>query len=210
MTRRQIIGIRQIDGVGECMETIERTGLNFSDKVKDLFVFLEQLGFSIVESLPTLVRYKKGDIEVDVYHGRQSYEIGAGITISGNRYSISEIIRLNAPDIAKNFRYAMATTAEGVATALETLSMLMKRFGGAALKGDPEFIAALEQQRQQWSEDYALEVLAEQLRPKANEAFHRKDYSMAADLYSRILKCLSAVERKKLDFAIKHSKTPQP
>ncbi|WP_419633392.1 hypothetical protein [Thiolapillus sp.] len=103
----------------------------------------------------------------------------------------------------------MATTAEGVATALETLSMLMKRFGGAALKGDPEFIAALEQQRQQWSEDYALEVLAEQLRPQANEAFHRKDYSMAADLYSRILKCLSAVERKKLDFAIKHSKTAQ-
>lgn len=189
------------------MDTIDRSNLHFSEKVRELFAFLEKFGFSEVESLPTIVRYKNSDIEVDVYHGRQSYEIGAEVAFSGERYSISEIIQASDPGLFKQFRYAMTTTPEGVAKALEELSVLMRRFGSAALKGDTGFITTLAKQREQWSEDYALEVLAEQLRPKASEAFRRKDYSTAADLYSRIRKCLSTAELNKLNFAIKHSKT---
>lgn len=168
------------------MDTIDRSGLNISEKVRQLFAFLGNSGFSEVESLPTIVRYKNGDIEVDIYHGRQSYEIGAGVTVSGKRYSISEIIQASDPDLFKQFHYAMTTTPEGVAKALEELSALMGRFGSAALEGDSEFITTLTKQREQWSEDYALEVLAEQLRPKASEAFRQKDYPAAADVYSRI------------------------
>lgn len=191
------------------MDMAGRSRFNFEKKVREVFAFLSDLGFSEVESLPTLVRYQSGDIEVDIYHGRQSYEIGAGVTVSGIRYAISEIIQASDPEMFKQFRYAMTATPEGVAKALEDLSLLMKRYGNPALEGDQKFITVLEKQGKQWSEDYALDVLAEQLRPKASEAFRQKDYSMAVDLYSRIRERLSTAELKKLSFAIKHSKTAQ-
>ena len=191
------------------MDTVDRLHFNFEKKVGEVFAFLSNFGFSEVESLPTLVRYQNGDIEVDIYHGRQSYEIGAGVTISGTRYSIPEIIQASDPEVFKQFRYAMTTTPEGVANALEELSLLMKRYCNVALEGNQQFITVLEKQRKQWSENYALDVLTKQLRPKASEAFRQKDYSTAANLYSRISECLSTAELKKLNFAIKHSKTEQ-
>jgi predicted P-loop ATPase len=189
------------------MEMIDPLNLKFLRKTRELFVFLKKLGFYEVKSSTTLVCYKKGTIEVDIYHGRQSYEIGAGVTISGMRYSISEIIRVSVPERFKQFRYAMATTPESVTKALEEISSLMQRFGKAALTGDPEFIATLTTQREQWSKEYALEVLAEQLRPKASEAFQKKDYSTAAEIYTNIRESLSPTELKKLNYAIKHSNT---
>ncbi|TXL02386.1 hypothetical protein BMR08_18425 [Methylococcaceae bacterium CS2] len=191
------------------MDMADRSHFNLEKKVREAFVFLSNLGFSEIESLPTLVRYQNGGIEVDIYHGRQSYEIGAGISVFGARYSISEIIQASDPEMFKQFRYAMTTTPEGVTSALEELSLLMNRYANTALEGDQKFIMVLEKQRKQWSEDYALDVLAKQLRPKASEAFRQKDYSTATDLYSRIRKCLSTAELKKLDFSIKHSKTAQ-
>ncbi|TXK96430.1 hypothetical protein BMR02_11550 [Methylococcaceae bacterium HT1] len=191
------------------MDMADRSHFNLEKKVREAFVFLSNLGFSEIESLPTLVRYQNGGIEVDIYHGRQSYEIGAGISVFGARYSISEIIQASDPGMFKQFRYAMTTTPEGVTSALEELSLLMNRYANTALEGDQKFIMVLEKQRKQWSEDYALDVLAKQLRPKASEAFRQKDYSTATDLYSRIRKCLSTAELKKLDFSIKHSKTAQ-
>lgn len=172
-------------------------------------MFLVDLGFSEIEALPTLVRYQNGNIEVDIYHGRQSYEIGAGVTVFGVRYSIARIIEVSDPEAYKQFRYAMATTLEGVGVAIKELSYLLKRYGNEVLRGDLQFITTLDKQGEQNAEKLALDSLAYQLRPKASEAFRQKDYSTAADLYSRIRKCLSTAELKKLGFAIKHSKTAQ-
>lgn len=183
------------------MSIRDRSHLNFEGQVRESFIFLEDLGFSEIEALPTLVRYRKGRVEVDIYHGRQSYEIGAGVTVFGVQYPISAIIMASDPEAFKQFRYAMMTTPEGVATALKELGSLLKRYGNAVLRGDSQFISTLEQQREQCAEDLALDVLAYQLRPQANEAFRRKDYSTAADLYSRIRERLSPVEIKKLSLA---------
>ena len=183
------------------MDTLDRSSLNFEDKVRRAFVFLRDLGFYEVEVLPTLVRYRKGGVEVDVYHGLQSYEIGAGVTAFGVRYSIGEIIRQVDPDTAKRYRKYAATTPEGVVAGLGELSSLMKRYSRSALDGDQQFFSALENGRKLWSEEYALDVLSEQLRPQADEAFRQKDYSKAADLYSRIRTRLSPAELKKLILA---------
>lgn len=184
----------------------DRSHLSFENQVRKWFAFLNNFGFSEIEALPTLVRYQNGDVEVDIYHGRQSYEIGAGITFSGTRFAMSELLHASDPEALMEFRYATATTPEGVCSALEELSSLMKRYGNVVLKGESQFISTLEKQREQWSKDYALDVLARQLRPKASEAFRQKKYSTAADLYSRIRERLSPAEVKKLNFAIEHSK----
>jgi hypothetical protein len=89
----------------------------------------------------------------------------------------------------------------GALPALEELRGLMKRYAGSALDGDPKLFSALERERKSWSESYALDVLADQLRPQADEAFRQKDYARAADLYSRIRERLSPTEVKKLRVA---------
>jgi hypothetical protein len=68
--------------------------LLFEQAVAEAFVFLRQLGFDVAEQLPTLVRYRHQNVEVDIYQGKQSFEIGAGITIDGERFALSELIRL--------------------------------------------------------------------------------------------------------------------
>lgn len=188
------------------MPTPDRSHLNFEKQAREAFAFLGDLGFSEAEVLPTLIRYQNDGIEVDVYHGRQSYEIGAGVTAFGIRYTMSEIIRAVDPEVAKRYRNPMATTQEVLAAGLAELGALMKRYGGAALRGDPQFFAMLGQHRKQWTEEYALDVLASQLRPQADEAFRRRDYARAAELYVRIQARLGPAEIKKLTLAKERSK----
>src|SRR5688500_11624202 len=92
-----------------------RTRLNFTDAAIDRFAFLKELGFSEAESLSTIVRYRKGDVEVDVYHGRQSFELGLGVAHRETRYSLSELIRASDPDAADRYRNFVATTPKGIA-----------------------------------------------------------------------------------------------
>jgi hypothetical protein len=179
----------------------DRSALHFARKVRGAFGFLADAGFAEVEASPTLVRYQKGDVEIDIYHGRQSFEIGGGVSFSGTRYAMSEIIRAVDPEVAKGYRNAVATSPEGIAAGLEELAALMQRYGPGALSGEQQFVSALEQQRKQWAEGYALEVLAAQLRPQAEDAFRRGDYAQAAELYGRIRECLSPAEAKKLSLA---------
>jgi hypothetical protein len=93
-----------------------------------------------------------------------------------------------------------------VVAGLKELSLLLKRYGRSALDGDPQLFASLEGERKLWSEEYALDVLTEQLRPQADEAFRQKDYSKAAELYSRIRERLSPAELKKLSIAEERSR----
>jgi hypothetical protein len=77
----------------------------------------------------------------------------------------------------------------------------LKRYGSAALAGDTKFYARLDGLGKEWSEQYALDVLADQLRPKAAAAFRQGDYAAAAALYGKIRARLSAAELKKLAIA---------
>lgn len=179
----------------------ERMWLNFVDAVRKRFAFLGEYGFTETESLPTLVRYRKGDLEIDVYHGRQSFEIGFGIAHQGIRYSLSELIRADDPAVAEHSRNEAARTPNSIDEALARLQELVKRYGERALQGDVEYFSALDAQGKLWSEEYSLDVLARQVRPKADTAFREGDYRRAAELYEKIRARLSAVELKKLAFA---------
>lgn len=183
----------------------ERWRLNFVDAVRKQFAFLGEYGFTETESLPTLVRYRKGDLEIDVYHGRQSFEVGFGITHQGKRYSLSEFICVADPAAGERYRNEAARTPDGVAEILTHLQQSVKRYGERALQGDVEYFSALDAQGKLWRERYALDVLAGQVRPKAEAAFRDGDYQRAAELYEKIRPCLSAVELKKLTFARKRA-----
>jgi hypothetical protein len=185
----------------------ERKNLNFVNLVKNKFQFLVDLGFSEVESLPTMVLYRKCDVEVDVYHGRMSYEIGFGVKRNGVRYSLSELMRIPDPELSEKYRYPTATTQEVIAQGLTKTVELVKRYSMQALQDDSKFFLELESQRKSWAEKYAFQVTVGQLRPKAYEYFRLGKYREAAELYKRIESCLSPVEIKKLAFAEERTKS---
>lgn len=188
-------------GVMSVMNASDRSYLNFEIEARKAFDFVRDLGFSEIEASPTLLRYRKGDVDLDVYHGRKSYEIGAGVTAFGVRYAISEIIRHKDPELARQYRYAVATTPDGVISGLSELSALMSQHGRPALDGDPRFFLMLENGRKSWCEEYALDVLADQIRPQAEDAFRARNYTKAAELYSQIKERLSSTEIQKLRIA---------
>jgi hypothetical protein len=182
----------------------DRTHLNFMGEVRNKFAFLIELGFSEVEAGPTLVRFRTSVLEVDLYHGRQSYEIDAGISYLGERYAMEHIIRVVDSEASERYHIWQSSTREGVAAGLAELSSLMKRYCGPALRGDEQFFLTLKQQREVWWAAYLDHMDAAQVRPKADDAFHRKDYAAAADLYVLIRNQLSPAEIKKLEYAEKH------
>lgn len=179
----------------------ERTRLNFANAVRERFAFLDDLGFSEVESLPTLVRYRKDDLEVTLYHGRSSFELGFEICRNNTRFSISELIGVADSEAAERYRNYAATTLGGIAAGLTQLEELVRRYGDRALRGDPAFFTILEDHRKSWAEEYSIDVLARQLRPKAQAAFQQGNYREAAELYERIRPRLSTAEEKKLVLA---------
>jgi hypothetical protein len=179
----------------------DRRRFAFAAVARKAFGFLIDRGFREIEAVPTLLRYRNDGIEFDVYHGRQSYEIGAGISAFGERYSISEVFRLSGGREASNYRYRVATTSEALEAGLRELSRLTERSADAALRGDPEFFRRLAVQRREWAEKYADEVKAANFRPKAEASFRQGDYERAAEFYASMGTVLSPAEARKLDYA---------
>ena len=181
----------------------ERNRLNFAHLVTQRFGFLSAFGFAVSESLPTIVRYRNGDLELNLYHGRQSFEVGLQVEHGDDCFSMSELIRSSDPAIAEQYRNPMATTPDGLEAALDRLADLLRQYGEPALRNDPQFFSALRKQKTSWAEEYALDVLVEQTRPKADAAFRAGRYQEAADLYGKIAPRLTETEQKKLAAARK-------
>ncbi|HEY8942041.1 MAG TPA: hypothetical protein VIM59_17730 [Cellvibrio sp.] len=179
----------------------ERKELNFATLVKQEFLFLHDFGFIEIESLPTIVRYKNNEVEVHIYHGRQSYEIGLEFIYKDTSYPLSEFIRVVAPELAQQYRNPSATEQQSVSRMLSKIAELTKKYCLLGLEGNAEFFAILERNRSLWREEYAFQTKAYQLRAKANEAFHNKNYSKAFELFKEIKSCLNPSELKKMEMS---------
>lgn len=173
----------------------------FAEKVREVFRFLREQGFVETVALPSMVELVKNGVTVDIYCGRRSSEIGAGISFLGSRYALSEIVRVVDPEVANRMRNIVATTPELMTSGLEQLSSALRQYGASALSGEPSFFSELSEQRFRRSAEFALDVLASQLRPQAEEAFRQGEYAKAAEAYARIRGALSPAEIKKLEFA---------
>ena len=184
---------------------LDRTELGFADVVRQGFAFVEDFGFREVDALPTIVRYRKDDLVLNVFHGRQSYEISMEIGRDDEMYSLSSLISAADPEAVRSHQHWAATTPEALASGVARLATLVRCYGARALRDDPAFFADLRKQRKSWSNDFALDVLARQIRPKAAAAFRERRYGEAAELYEKISARLSGAERAKLAFCRKRT-----
>jgi hypothetical protein len=182
-----------------------RALLGFTDIVRKRFAFLASYGFTEIEALPTIVRYSSGSLAVNVYHGRQSYEIGLQVGHGDEQYSMSELIRAADPIVGNSYRNPVATTADSVVSNIEWLAELLRRYGDRALRNDSDFFAGLKAQKKSWAIGYELDVLEAQIRPQAEAAFREGRFREAVQLYERIAVRLSPAEQAKLAAARKRS-----
>jgi len=158
-------------------------------------------GFAVVEAGPTIVRFARGEIEIDVYWGRRSYEVGAGVAINGERYALSELMYLADPDFADKYRNSTATSVEVLSSVVGQVANLLKTYAAPVFVDPAEVEARLQRLRPIRLREMSLDSQAHVFRPQAEEAFRRHDFAKAAEIYSRIEERLSPAEVKKLAYA---------
>ena len=183
----------------------DRAELGFVEAVRREFAFVVDFGFREVDALPTIVRYLKDDLQLNVFHGRLSYEVSMEIGRNDRLYPLSPMIRAVDPKAEESYRVWAATTSAALAKGVERLATLVRRYGARALRDDPAFFEELRRVCDAWNHDFALDVRASQIRPQAAAAFRDGRYREAGDLYEEIAERLSPAERAKLAFCRKHS-----
>lgn len=183
--------------------------LRFADEVKTRFAFLEALNFHCIRTDATAVRFESPKLAINVYHGRQSYEIGLEIesTRVPDAFSFSEILRLVKDDRAEQYRSYAAHTAGDVAEGVRQLAELFRKCIDTGILEDSELFSRLQAQRDEWARNYALEVQLEQARKKLESAWTGKDFRKVVQVLTPLQEHLSPSELKKLEYAKDRSKS---
>lgn len=175
----------------------------FKESVEREFFFLYNYNFVQIKSDDSCVSFKRDNVVVSVFYGRQSYEVSLIVDIDGSSYSMSEIVRASAPMLADQFRNRMATNAAKVKLSVRSLAGEFREFGKDILSGNSTYYNKLLEQKRQWSHDFALDVLASQHRADANAAFRERRYNDAVQLFSQYRDRLTDVERAKYRYALR-------
>ena len=178
-----------------------RDQLKFAESVRRHFAFLRQRGFKEVSAEDTLVRFSNGALNIDVFHGRTSFEIGLEVESADERFSLEEIARLSNASAADECRRSSARTQGAVDSGVADVAKTFESHGARALHDFTALLPELQAQREAWLQQFEQEVLARQLRPKAEQAFRERRYPEAAALYQRFSSQLTPAERKKLEVA---------
>jgi hypothetical protein len=186
---------------------VYRSLLRFADEVKRCFAFLEVRGFRCTRSEATLVRFESAELAINIYHGRQSYEIGLQIENmrGSDSYSFSEFLRLIHNERTEQYRNYASHTVEGVAEGVKQLAELFLECYDAGLLNGSELFSRLKLQREAWARNYALETQLKQARKKAKSAWAEKDFCQVVRVLSPFQEHLSPSEIKMLEYAKKNS-----
>lgn len=190
------------------MPTTDRQPLRFAEAVEENFSFLSAHGFKRVQSEPTFVRFESKRIYVNVYHGRQSFEIGLEVGPLGagsdeTSYSMSEVIRLVEPEKVAEYRNYAAQTTRDVADGVQRLASRFRRYVDAGVLDDARLFERLRESREAWSRSYAKEVNLTQARRKLDAAWHAKNYAKVVEVLEPFRADLTSTELKKLEYAKK-------
>lgn len=185
----------------------DRSLLRFVDLVKLHFALLESRGFRCTHTEPTLVRFESPELGINIYHGRQSYEISLEIenVRSSESYSLSEILRLVQNGRVEQYRVYATHTEEGVAEGVQELADRFLKCIDTGILVDSELFSRLKLQRENWARVYALETRLEQARNKSELAWQKGDFYEVVRVLGPLQEHLGPSDLRKLEYAKKHS-----
>ena len=181
-----------------------RICFQFAEKVEEHFSFLKSLGFECVSTEATLVRFESPRANINVYHGRRSFEIGLELEIAcedSNSFSFFEVYRLFDQEQAEQYRNYATRTTIGVAEGVRRLGQLFRKCVDEGLFDDDKVVLQLTKQRDHLRERYALETELLQTRRKAEKAWKEKDFVKLVEVLTPYYSHLTQVEKKKVKYA---------
>ncbi len=191
------------------MSTSDRSQLAFVSSAKSAFQFLiTEYGFSIIEEEPTFIRYETTAVFINIYHGRQSYEIGFECGLKrieeASRYRLPVILLGLLGEKAREIRaYYQANEQEVIANCLVKLASLVKDYCSPVLQGDDIAFARIanvsSSENRALTEKYSIDPI----KRKAEAAWSDKNYEKVISLYGSIKGSLSEIEKKRFDYACK-------
>jgi len=185
----------------------ERTKLGFKDAVLSSFKFLGEFGLRAIEKKTTFVRYESAKVFVNVYHGRASFELGVEVGRLAEpslKMTLYDMVALaGAKEIEGFGKHVMfqVSSREGIKEFVPKLACLLEKYGVPFLRPDANAYRAVEVIRSQAAVEYEKQVCLQDLRRKAEAAWHAKDYARVIELYSPVREELTEVEAKKLVYA---------
>lgn len=186
-------------------ERVQRDALGFDASVEREFEFLGEHGFIVRRREPTLVRFESDRLGIDVYHGRQSYEIGLLIgparPVRAKVYSMSLLLDIAVPELAREYRDYAAVEPEAVRRGASELARLFRLCVDRGILVQRDLLERLAERGAQAAHDYAAEVLLSQTRRKVEAAWKVRDYAEVVELLSPVEHLVGEVERKKLRYA---------
>lgn len=193
-----------------------RRDFEFAALATDLFAFLPDSGLARVEADESRVRFASVQRFVNVYHARDSYEVGVevGRWIKVDDQVVEQLfplVYLHAvqTDETELDRIRSATDRGQLERELGRLASLLK-VNLAPMVTEDQIFDRMAELNALLSQRYIEGIQATRLRERAEEAWSRKDFATVALSYAEMeqelpMAPLRASERARLKYAQEHS-----
>lgn len=192
-----------------------RRDFEFAALAAASFAFLPDSGLALAEVDESRVRFASSGRFVNVYHGRDSYEVGVevGRWIEVDDQVVEQLFPLvyllaAQSGEAELDRIRSATDREQLERELGRLASLLK--GNVPLLAEDQIFDRMAELNASLSQRYTEGIRATRLRERAAEAWSRKDFATVVLSYAEIEQelrtaPLRASERARLKYAHEHA-----
>src|SRR5436190_17827121 len=184
--------------------------LGFVGHAREAFDFLTRLGFVETTCTNTMVDWQGARTGITVFHGSQSYIMGAEFRRLAARHvpiDLADALRAIHPDQVHLAAY-QTSSASNVRAGLDQLASLVRDDCEALLAGDPQVWQRVEEAWRQQQELYEREARIRVLRERANQAWHTKEYATAVSLYREMEEALTEVEKGRVAYLTRRLGSP--
>jgi hypothetical protein len=140
--------------------------------------------------------------ELSIAISRKSFEVRGVIP-----FSLGEVLReFNVPK-ANSSSYIQSPSIDSIAQFIREVCELLMAFCAPVLKGEPRAFENLRARRAAESQHYTVSVRLAGIRKDVDEAWRAQDYTKYRNLLTGLESVLSEVEKKKLGFAQRRTRS---
>jgi hypothetical protein len=180
---------------------------SFVNDVKTAFSFLvEQQGYSVNADENDVVTFASDCLALRVFREPGSYMIYVECrrNETGEEYLLHEILHALAPEFESQAQCSGADEQKSK-RCLKQLSQLCQRQLQDFLAMDESTLVKVASSAKSMRSQYTLDAQYGAIKDRANEAWDRKDWNKARELYEEARTGLSAAEERRLDFLLRKS-----
>ena len=163
--------------------------------------------FTCTEATPYVVRFESPGVSMEVFQDRLSYEIEVAFGLKDDpsqHYNLRDMLDAATDTGHKESSFFQASKFDRIVVSIKGIAELLQQEGQGVLAGEPAVYRRMAEMARLRNEAYTKQVVQDPIRRAAEEAWQRRDYAKARDLYGSIAGDLTRAERKRLEYAQNH------